>query len=176
MSRAGAEANPLVRVRAMEAEDVPQVAELDRRCATLPWSEGSFLGEIRSAVGYYRVAEREGRLVGYLGANLILDEAHVTTLGTDPGFRRQGIAERLLVEFLSHAIGAGCRRITLEVRVSNEPAIGLYRKYYFAPVSKRKAYYSDNQEDALVMWIEDTGRYSFRMLLQERAQLLLGEP
>ena len=103
---------------------------------------------------------------------MILDEAHVTTFGVDPEFRRRHVGERLLVDLIRYALRCGCRRITLEVRESNEAAQALYRKYGFAPVSRRRRYYPDNDEDAIVMWIEDTSRAGFRALFEERVQML----
>jgi ribosomal-protein-alanine N-acetyltransferase len=158
----------------MRPEDVRAVSGVDRLCFTLPWSEDAFAGELESPVGYYRVAELEGRIVGYIGCHAILDEAHVTTFGVHPAVRGRGIGERLLADALRHAVRSGCRRVTLEVRAGNEPALRLYRKYGFHPVSRRRRYYPDNDEDAVVMWIEDTTRMSFQSMLEERLARLEG--
>lgn len=162
----------MIRLRAMHLDDVPAVAALDARCIPTPWSAETFAAELSNPIGYYRVAERGGEVVGYLGAHVVLDEAHVVTVGVAPELRRQGIGERLLAEALQHAVEQGCRRVTLEVRAFNEPAQALYRKYGFTPVSRRPRYYSDNGEDAIVMWIEDTTRPGFRALLAERLAAL----
>ncbi len=155
-------------IRPMTREDVPAVSAVDRLCFTLHWSENSFAAETTNTVGRYLVAELDGRIVGYIGAHVIMDEAHVTTFGVHPDCRRRGIGERLLVEMLRRAMDAGCRRVTLEVRESNLGAQALYRRYGFAPISRRRAYYSDDQEDAVVMWIDDMSRAGFRMLFAER--------
>jgi [ribosomal protein S18]-alanine N-acetyltransferase len=158
-------------IRTMLHEDVPAVCAVDDLCFSSPWSEAAFAGEITTTVGYYRVAELDGEVVGYLGSQVVLDEAHVTTLGVHPDVRRRGTGERLLVDFLQYALRSGCRRLTLEVRESNPEAQALYRKYGFTPVSRRPRYYPDG-EDAIVMWIEDTTRFGFRTLLKERLAAL----
>ncbi|MFN3648651.1 MAG: ribosomal protein S18-alanine N-acetyltransferase [Armatimonadota bacterium] len=162
-------------IRAMSPEDLEAVCAIDRRCFPEPWSRETFAGECASPVGYYRVAELEGRVAGYLGSQIIPDEAHVTTFGVAPELRRRGVGERLLADFLLAAVQAGCRRITLEVRASNRAAEQLYRKWGFAPVSRRRGYYTDNDEDAIVMWIEDTSRFGFRTMLEERTRALAAE-
>lgn len=162
----------MIRIRPMELGDVRAVAALDAVCTPTPWAPETFLAEISNPIGYYRVAEQDGVVVGYLGAHVVLDEAHVVTVGVDPRARRQGIGERLLVDALQHAIGMSCHRVTLEVREHNSAAQALYRKYGFVPVSRRPRYYSDNGEDAIVMWIEDTGRAAFRALFAERLAAL----
>lgn len=159
-------------IRPMTVDDVPLVCAVDRACIQPPWSPETFAGEVKSTAGYYLVAERDGEVVGYLGSTLILDEAHITTFGVRPDVRRQRVGERLLLALLNEAVRRNVRRITLEVREGNEAAQALYRKYGFVALSRRKAYYRDNDEDALVMWIEDTSRYGFREMLAERNALL----
>lgn len=163
---------PTVLIRAMAPDDIPAVSAIDHQCFALPWSAGAFAGELASPVGRYRVALLGDTIAGYLGGHLILDEAHVVTLGVHPQFRRRGIAEHLLVEFLETALGRGCRRLTLEVREGNVEARGLYAKYGFRPISRRRRYYTDNDEDAIVMWIEDASRSGFRATFDERVQQL----
>jgi [ribosomal protein S18]-alanine N-acetyltransferase len=158
-------------IRPMFADDVPAVCEVDALCIRPPWAPETFAAEVSSTLCYYRVAEVEGRIVGYLGSHVIIDEAHVTTFGVHPDYRGRRIGERLLADMLSHAVRSGCERITLEVRAGNVEAQGLYRKYGFSPVSLRKRYYAD-EEDAVVMWIEDTTRAGFRTLLTERLAAL----
>lgn len=162
-------------IRPMRREDVPTVCAVDRLCFTCHWSEYTFLAELTNTVGYYRVADVEGKIAGYIGSHLILDEAHITTFGVHPHARRYHIGERLLVDVLEEAVRSGCRRITLEVRESNVGAQALYRKYGFSPISRRKRYYPDNNEDALVMWIEDTTRLGWRTLFDERRAALNGK-
>lgn len=154
-------------IRPMSVSDVPEVCAVDRQCITPPWSPQTFEGEVKTTAGYYLVAEVDGEVVGYLGSTVILDEAHITTFGVRPDQRRRRVGERLLVTLLNEAVRRGVRRITLEVRESNEAAQALYRRYGFVALSRRRAYYRDNDEDALVMWVDDTSRYGFRELLAE---------
>jgi ribosomal-protein-alanine N-acetyltransferase len=155
-------------IRYMLLDDVPAVSAIDRLCFTVPWSPPTFTAELSNPVGYYRVAIVDETVVGYIGSHLILDEAHVTTFGVHPDTRRQRVGERLLADMLQASLRSGCRRVTLEVRETNEAAQRLYAKYGFAPVSRRHKYYPDTDEDAIVMWIEDTSRLGFRTLFEDR--------
>ena len=103
------------------------------------------------------MARLDGRIVGYAGIWLMVDEAHVTTFAVDPDFRRRSIGERLLLAMLDVAIEKGAREATLEVRLSNLAARRLYEKYGFRPVGLRPRYYSDDNEDALIMTTEPLG-------------------
>ena len=161
---------PDLRIERMQPEDVRAVMDLVRRCFATPWSEIAYRSEISSSAGYYLVARVGGQLVGFGGAWLVVDEAHLTTLGVEPSLRRHGIGERLLAAILQEARRRGVRRASLEVRESNLAAIRLYEKYGFLPVARRRGYYSDNGEDALVMWIEEMARPSFDRMLEERAR------
>ena len=149
-------------IRPMTFDDIPAVLAVDGRCAAPPWTLETFAGELRLPVSHYRLAEIDGSVVAYLGGYIIPDEAHLTTVGVLPELRRHGIAARLVAEFLLTAVADGCRRITLEVREGNAAARALYRRFGFTDVSRRRAYYELPAEDAVVMWIEDTTRESFR--------------
>lgn len=92
------------------------------------------------------------QIIGFAGMWQSFDEAHVTTIGVDPAYRGQSLGELLLLSMFDAAKARGANWLTLEVRVSNEPAQALYRKYGFTVHGVRKRYYSDNNEDALIMW------------------------
>jgi [ribosomal protein S18]-alanine N-acetyltransferase len=156
----------------MQLEDVPEVMAVDRLCFPTPWSEISYRSEIGNNAAYYLVARQEGRLIGFGGAWLVMDEAHVTTLGVEPTFRGRKIGERILAAILVEARQRGVRRASLEVRESNTAALRLYEKYGFIPVARRRGYYTDNGEDAIVMWIEDMSRATYHELLRERLAAL----
>jgi ribosomal-protein-alanine acetyltransferase len=100
-------------------------------------------------------AGHRGRLVGFAGAWIVMDEAHVTTIGVHPEYRRHGIGERLFAALLEEARERGVRRATLEVRESNRGAQALYARFGFMPIARRRRYYSDTDEDAIVMWVEN---------------------
>jgi ribosomal-protein-alanine N-acetyltransferase len=102
-------------------------------------------------MAHYIVARHGDRIVGFAGVWLMVDEAHITTFAVRKTWRRQGVGERLLIALLALAEARGAREATLEVRPSNHPARRLYEKYGFAPVGVRPRYYSDDNEDALIM-------------------------
>lgn len=101
------------------------------------------------------VRREEGRVVGYAGMWIVLDEAHVTNIAVAPEMRGRDIGDALLTELERRARARECRRMTLEVRPSNSVAIALYTKHGFVPRGRRPGYYSDTNEDAIVMWKDD---------------------
>jgi [ribosomal protein S18]-alanine N-acetyltransferase len=107
------------------------------------------------------------RIVGFAGMWLMLDEAHVTTIGVKPELRGQGLGELLFATLMEIAMNVNARRVTLECRVSNHSAQALYRKYTFREEGIRRRYYSDNNEDALIMWSEALDSPHFRQRFQE---------
>lgn len=106
-------------------------------------------------------------IVGFAGLWLMIDEAHITTIAMHPGFRRRGLGEFLLVNLIDIAYDIGARWVTLEVRVSNYTAQNLYRKYGFREAGLRHRYYSDNQEDALIMWTEEIASPAYKQKFLE---------
>jgi ribosomal-protein-alanine N-acetyltransferase len=104
-------------------------------------------------------------IVGYAGLWQMVDEAHVTTIATHPSFRGRGVGELLLLGLIERAFDIGARWMTLEVRVSNTVAQNLYRKYTFKEMGLRRRYYSDNGEDALVLWTDPLDAATFREAL-----------
>lgn len=111
-------------------------------------------------------------IVGYGGLWLTVDDAHVTTIAVDPTHRGRGVGELLLNALIDQAYELGARQITLEVRVSNTAAQHLYLKYGFQPTGTRRRYYTDNGEDALIMWTESINEPAYRARLSElRRQL-----
>jgi [ribosomal protein S18]-alanine N-acetyltransferase len=101
-------------------------------------------------------------MVGYAGLWLVVDEAHVTTIAVRPQYRGRGLGELLLVALTEIALDVNARWLTLEVRVSNSSAQALYRKFGFKPAGVRPKYYSDNREDALIMWTEEIRSAAFQ--------------
>ncbi|MHB1455527.1 MAG: ribosomal protein S18-alanine N-acetyltransferase [Armatimonadota bacterium] len=139
----------------MIIDDVEYVAELDRICFPTPWSVSAYITETHNPAGFYIVAREDERIVGFAGEWLVMDEAHITTIGVDPQYRRRKIGERMLICLLDEAISRGAKRVSLEVRRYNHTAQTLYKKYMFEEMAIRKRYYTNNNEDALVMWIND---------------------
>lgn len=139
----------------MLPEDIDGVLQVEHDCFTVPWSRTAFEAEVNdNQLARYLVVETAGRLIGYAGMWMILDEAHVTNIAIIAGYRRQGLGERLLLELMDLAKQLGAGSMTLEVRPSNTAAQKLYRKLGFEKRGIRRQYYSDTKEDALIMWRE----------------------
>jgi ribosomal-protein-alanine N-acetyltransferase len=147
-------ARPPVRVVVdlMTVDDLPAVHVIEHESFSTPWPSHAYRQELENnRLAHYIVARWGDEVVGFAGIWLLVDEAHVTTFATRRAWRRQGIGERLLLALLDLAIARGANEATLEVRPSNGPARRLYEKYGFKVVGTRLRYYSDNNEDALIM-------------------------
>jgi ribosomal-protein-alanine N-acetyltransferase len=142
-------------LRKMTVDDVPAVVELDQKSFSLPWPERSFRFELTdNPAARCWVAELDGKVVGMIVVWLIIDEAHVATVATHPEYRRRGIGRRLLAHTLRHLIPDGARSSFLEVRESNLAAQEMYRKFGYEATGRRRHYYRDNDEDAILMNLE----------------------
>jgi ribosomal-protein-alanine N-acetyltransferase len=131
-----------------------------------PWSLSLFMSELalRGSRAYF-VARVDGVVTGYSGLMLTGEDAHVTTIAVDPAWHRHKIGTRMLLNLAREARRRGARHLTLEVRMSNEPAQAMYRRFGFRPAGIRKNYYVETNEDALVMWADDidTDAYADRL-------------
>lgn len=144
-----------LQIRRMTLQDVDSVMAVERRSFTAPWSRQAFMTElIDNQFARYIVAMYDGRLIGYAGVWLIIDEGHVTNVAVDPDYRGLHLGEALMEALISICVANHAKRMTLEVRVSNETAKRLYEKLGFESVGIRKGYYTDNNEDALIMWAD----------------------
>lgn len=153
-------------IRKMTVEDVPAVVDLDQKSFSLPWPERSFRFELTdNPASRCWVAELDGRIVAMIVVWLIVDEAHVATVATHPQYRRQGIGSRLLAHALRQLIQDGARSSFLEVRVSNLAAQEMYRKFGYEVTGRRRRYYRDNDEDAILMNLDSLNPE--RLLLHE---------
>jgi ribosomal-protein-alanine N-acetyltransferase len=145
-----------VAVEAMRLSDIPAVHEIERLSFTTPWPAYAFEQELSAnRLARYVVARAGSAVVGFGGVWLMVDEAHVTTVGVHPDWRRQGIGRRLLVALIDLADLLRAARVTLEVRASNLGAQALYRELEFSVAGRRPNYYTDDGEDALVMTTPD---------------------
>ena len=156
----------------MRRRHLRSVLRIEAQVYPRPWTLRLFMSELAlRSTRAYTVATVGGAVVGYSGLMLSGEDAHVTTLAVDPQWHRQGIATRLLLRMTETAVERGARHVTLEVRVTNDPAQGLYRKFGFAPAGVRKNYYVETNEDALVMWANDidTPDYGRRLARIEAA-------
>jgi ribosomal-protein-alanine N-acetyltransferase len=143
----------------MKRRHLRSVLRIEAQVYPRPWTLGLFLSELSLRPSrVYLVAKVHGTVVGFAGLMVTVDEGHVTTIAVDPAWHRRGIGARLLVALARAAVARGCRGLTLEVRMSNEPAQAMYRRFGFAPAGVRKGYYPETGEDALVMWAHDVDR------------------
>lgn len=139
-------------VEKMKIKDLDEVMEVERQCFTTPWSRYSFICELRdNQFSHYIVAKYMGKIIGYAGMWIILDEAHVTNVGVLPEFRGEGVGEFLMRSLIAVATERGAKKMTLEVRKSNYVAQNLYSKLGFEPIGIRRGYYLDDREDAVIM-------------------------
>ena len=182
-------------IDAMQWEDVPAVMAIERRSFTLPWSDYTYRHELlENAHSHYCVARRTDRpspqrlswwsrlwrkngtapIVGYGGFWLIVDEAHISTIASDPDWRGRGIGELLLSAMIERSIELGASMVTLEVRASNIVAHNLYRKFGFQVVGRRARYYRDNDEDADLMTVDQVNRPAYQARLKTLRTTLEG--
>ena len=138
-------------IRKMTDREVPQVAELEKICFSQPWSEKSVAGELENPLSLWLVAMDGDRLAGYVGSQTVMDETDMMNLAVAPQFRRQGVGETLVNALVASLKELGSRCLTLEVRDSNGPARALYAKLGFVEVGRRRGYYRDPREDALIL-------------------------
>lgn len=143
-------------VRPIRIEDLDDVLYLEILCFPTPWSRGALKAEIQdNHCARYVVVEKEDRVIGYGGMWIVLDEAHITNIAVHPNHRGKGLGEAIMKALIDTAVQLGICGMTLEVRVSNSIAHKLYEKLGFFGVGVRKGYYTDDGEDALIMWKED---------------------
>ncbi|MCA1032901.1 ribosomal protein S18-alanine N-acetyltransferase [Bacillus timonensis] len=141
--------------RNMTIEDIDAIVEIEELSFATPWSRESFYNElINNHFATYIVMVDGEKIIGYCGMWIIVDEAHITNIAVLPHYRGKKLGEALLTQAIKCAEELGAISITLEVRVSNIVAQSLYRKFGFKDGGIRKQYYSDNLEDALVMWVK----------------------
>ena len=140
-------------IEPMMQGDLPAVLRIEGVSFTTSWPANAFSNEIRdNKLAHYFIGRLDGQVVAYGGIWVILEDSHVTTIAVHPDYRGLKLGEEMLLKLLDEAILQGASWITLEVRESNDVAQKLYRKYGFTTVSTRRGYYSDNGENALVMW------------------------
>ncbi|HDX9591156.1 TPA: ribosomal protein S18-alanine N-acetyltransferase [Bacillus pseudomycoides] len=140
--------------RNMKEKDIPQIVAIEEASFATPWTAEAFERELNmNEYAHYVVLETEEGIMGYCGLWMILDESHITNIAILPKYRGLKLGEALLQEVINKARAFGAKTMTLEVRVSNEVAKKLYRKFGFQNGGIRKRYYTDNYEDGLVMWV-----------------------
>lgn len=162
-------------VEPMTIADVPDVHEIERLSFAVPWPAHAFEQELRgNRLARYLVGRAGDRVVGFAGTWLMVDDSHITTFGVHPDWRRQGIGRQLLLNLAELSVTIGARRMTLEVRPSNEAAQALYRAFGFEVVGRRPRYYTDDGEDALVMTTPELDTPIMRGIVAAERALLEG--
>jgi ribosomal-protein-alanine N-acetyltransferase len=141
-----------VELRRLEPSDLSAVEEIERASYPTPWSRSMFAGELAKPSSICLGAFRGDELVGYLIISRYVDAWHVMNVAVAPAHRRRGIASTMLDRLFELTGDQGRRGYTLEVRVSNRGAIELYERHGFRARGIRRGYYTDNREDALIMW------------------------
>ena len=142
-------------VRPMTKADLPVVAEMERVCFRSPWTEGMLRSELKNRLAHYHVLDLDGELVAYAGMWILFEEAHITNVAVMPQHRRKGYGRRIMLESMRAAVERNATQMTLEVRESNYGAQELYAGLGFVYAGRRKKYYSDTNEDALILWNTD---------------------
>jgi len=140
--------------RDMTTAHVAQVAALEKLCFADPWSENSIRSEVDNVLALWMVAMEDDRVVGYVGSQTVCGETDMMNIAVHPDYRRRGIAESLVDVLIRELKNRGSICLTLEVRASNAPAIGLYEKLGFREVGLRKNYYRNPREDARILRLD----------------------
>jgi len=135
----------------MKAIHVSQIAELEKLCFSAPWSERSIASELDNKLALWLVALEGETVAGYIGSQTVMDETDMMNVAVHPDFRRKGIAEALVSALVVELKEKQSHCLTLEVRASNTPAICLYEKLGFCEIGRRKNYYRNPREDALIL-------------------------
>ena len=167
-------ADRFLKIIPMQKEYLDEVIKLEEQAyGEHHWSKESFFNELNNQLAkYYCAFDEQGELVGYCGCWQIMEEAHITNVAVSPNHRRQNVGEALLIAIIKSCYKEMFKYLTLEVRVSNEPAIKLYEKYGFKSLGVRKGYYQDNNEDALIMWTENIFYDKFKGIYEQNLENL----
>ncbi|MDD6736145.1 MAG: ribosomal protein S18-alanine N-acetyltransferase [Clostridiales bacterium] len=138
-----------MRLERITPEDCAELAELDKRCFAVPWSEKSFREETENSLATYVLAKEDGKIIGYCGFWKVYGEVQVTNIAVLPEYRHRGVASALIDEMLAQCEGE--EQFVLEVRASNSAAVSLYEKYGFKRAGVRRHFYRSPDEDGIVM-------------------------
>jgi ribosomal-protein-alanine N-acetyltransferase len=157
---------PDVVLTPMRRRHLRGVLRIEAQVYPRPWSLRLFMSELAlRSTRVYTVALVDGMVAGYSGLMLSGEDGHVTTLAVDPQWQRHGIGSRMFLRMARTAVDRSARHLTLEVRVTNDHAQALYRRFGFAPAGVRRNYYVETNEDALVMWANDIDGVDYRRRL-----------
>lgn len=142
----------MIRIVDTRPEHLDDILLMEQQCFSVPWTRDQLAAQMSDSMYIFLAAEDEsGRAVGYVGLMYVLDEGYISNVAVSPSRRREGIADMLLTELYARAKAKKLSFLTLEVRESNAPAQGLYKKHGYTEVGMRKGYYSLPKEDAVLM-------------------------
>jgi ribosomal-protein-alanine N-acetyltransferase len=159
----------------MRTRDLRGVLRIEEAVFPQPWPHRLFVEELaQRRTRAYRVAWIGRTIVGFAGQMFVDDEAHVNNIAVDPAWQGRGLGAAILCDLVRTGLGRGVRHLTLEVRVGNDPALALYRRFGLAPVGVRRNYYPVTGEDAIVMWARDIDSASYAERLATIEESLLG--
>ncbi len=163
-----------IEILPMTKDDVEAVVQIEEEAyGKHHWAKSSFYDEMSNNLAkYYSAKTSDGELVGYAGTWHIIDEGHITTIAVKKEYLRNHIGEAIIQKIIEDCYKNNIKYLTLEVRVSNIPAIKLYEKYGFQSLGTRKGYYQDNDEDALIMWTENIFYDKFKNNYEENCKKL----
>lgn len=148
----------MVRIRELEMGDIEAVSIMEAQSFSMPWSAKDFEQLVSDEKSLYLVAEIEGQVVGCCGLTNVCGEGNINNVVVQEAYRGKGVAYAMMQELLSRGQEMGCAEFTLEVRVSNAPAIHVYQKLGFVSEGIRPRFYERPVEDAMIMWIRESGR------------------
>ena len=140
-----------IHIEPMNESHIEEIYEIEKDCFSSPWSKEQFSEMLNSDFAFFRVAKFNAEVIGYIGLYCVLDEGQITNVAVKKDFRKQGVAKMLFEYIKNEAIKRGIKIFTLEVRISNEPAINLYKKLGFKKDGIRADFYENPIEDALLM-------------------------
>lgn len=141
-------------IREMTADDIDGVLEVENISFKTPWSRDSFEKEMENSLAFYLVVSSDDGIAGYGGIWFIAGEGHITNIAVHTDFRNRGLGRAIVKGLIEESLKRKIEAMTLEVRISNETAIGLYKSLGFKSAGVRPGYYTDSNEDALIMWKE----------------------
>lgn len=158
---------PEIEITRMRRRHLRRVLSIEGRVYPRPWSASLFLSELaQRSTRSYLVARHEGEVIAYAGMMFTGAEAHITNIAVDPTYHGRKVGSRLLLTIITEAVARGAAVLSLEVRVSNEPAQKMYERFGFSVANVRKGYYIETNEDAYVMVVDDALSTDFRLRLQ----------
>ncbi len=149
----------------MNYEDISDVLKLEKTCFGDGWTSTPFDKELKRNDCSYFVAKIENNIIGYSGSWTILEELHITIMAVHPDYRKNKIGQKLLINLIKEGLNSGAKWVTLEVKATNVAAQRMYEKFGFSVKGRRKQYYQQDREDALIMWTEEIDSSEYLNLL-----------